>query len=175
MDVEWDYELVGDQRSYPVVHSEYVDLPDSIQFPSDEEIAKVFPNKGYILQTWGRRRDLKTGRIQREHDPHWIGIRNGTTLHTDPAYPRYSHHLKLRVDGDVIVRGLDKRELQLKRGLFYILDAQSPHQVVSKTEKDTWNIAVSIDSSYPLDPVQALRACKLYARSVPFLVGYVDD
>lgn len=153
-----------------MVHHEQVDLPGSLVLPTDEMLAKVFPRAGFSLQTWGRTQALEGG-VKLACDPHWIAVRGGTTLHLDPKYPRYSHHLKVRVDPDIICRGMDKTELKLVRGTFYILDAGSPHQVVCRGP-GKWNVAVSVDSDIVLNPREVIRACKLYALTTPFLVGY---
>lgn len=82
-------------------------------------------------------------------------------MHTDPAYPRYTHQLKLYVDNEIYTSGLNNEKTQLKRGLFYILDTHSPHQVTSKI-KNGYNVSISLDSDYILSPEQVL----------PILIGY---
>tara|TARA_R110000803_G_scaffold28011_8_gene65118 strand:- start:7755 stop:8264 length:510 start_codon:yes stop_codon:yes gene_type:complete len=163
MDLKWDYQLKPGQRSNPVVHVEQVDLPASIVIPGDADLLKVFKTGGYRLQTWGRPKDA-SGKDIRKMAAHWIAVRGGTPLHTDPAYPRYSHHLKIRVDPGTFVRGMNKVELELARGMFYILDAHSPHQVFHKLEPKAWNVAVSIDNDRPIIVEQAIAACLRYAE-----------
>jgi len=157
MNLKWNYELTGDQRSNPVVDTADVYLPDKVRYPTDAELLTVFTTKAYTLQTWGRTRGVL------EDDPHWIAVRGGTPLHYDPRYPRYSHHLKIRVDPGVSVRGLDLAELPLKRGTYYVLDARSPHQVVHEGEGEGWNVAASVDSKKVL----------LFEAVLPLLLAFV--
>ena len=94
-------------------------------------------------------------------------------MHTDPPYPRYSHHLKIRVDLGLFVRGLDKVELKLERGLIYALDTHSPHQVFNKSKgwakHDGWNVAVSFDSDRVWDKDEAVALCLQYIDNAPFI------
>lgn len=163
-DVSWNKPLLPDQRPNPVVYFTEVDLPKTVLIPTDEQLEKIFITKGYRLQTWGRTK-TKDGKDVKTNDPHWIGVRNGTPLHTDRAYPRYSHHLKVRVDDGIFVRGKNKVELELKRGVFYILDTHSPHQVLHKNKGAVWNVAVSIDSHTILDPAECISRSIIYAMS----------
>lgn len=90
-------------------------------------------------------------------------------MHFDPAFPRYSHHLKIRVDDGVVVRGLEKREQPLYRGLFYILDAGSPHQIVcTGANKMAYNVAISVDSSLPLQVDDAVAWLLEYGQKAEF-------
>ena len=163
MDVKWDYELKGGQRKNPVVYTEFVNLDEEkVFYPKENDIKKVFKTDGFKLQTWGRTPN------KLENDPHYIGVRKTTPLHIDPRYPRYSHHLKLRVDLGIGCRGLDKTELMFKRGTFYILDTHSPHQVFQKKDTAIWNVAVSIDSHTILDAKETINKCIEYARTAPF-------
>ena len=156
----WDVPLRKGQNENPVMYSALVDLPDSITAPNENELEKIFKTKGYKLQTWGRAKDAD-GKDIKENNPHWIGVRGGTPLHVDPAYPRFSHHLKLRVDQGISVRGLNKVELALQRGVFYILDTHSPHQILNK--HGGWNVAVSIDSNKMLEPENCVKRSVQYA------------
>ena len=167
MDLPWTYELKDDQLSNPVVYHENIDLDSKkIFYPNENSILKVFKTDGFKLQTWGRTPN------KLENDPHYNGVRKTTPLHIDPKYPRYSHHLKIRVDMGIGCRGLDKKELLFKRGTFYILDTHSPHQVFIapkyKVLNPTWNIAVSIDSYEKLEPKDAIEQCIEYALENPF-------
>ena len=148
-EVKWGSALKAGQRGNPVMYAAKVDLPYFVKVPTDSELEEIFKTKGFKLQTWGRSKG-KDGKYIRENDPHWIGVRGGTPLHIDPAYPRYSHHLKVRVDDGISVRGMDKAELPLFRGVFYILDTHSPHQILNNN--GGWNVAVSIESKEMLDP-----------------------
>ena len=173
MDVSWDYEIKDGQRSNPVVYSTYVDLPKSMVFPTESLLLKAFKSKSFKqgssrLKTWGRAKD-KSGAIIYEDDPHWIAVRNGTPLHMDPPYPRYSHHLKIRADEGMFVRGLDRVELKLITGVFYILDTHSPHQVFNKSKSDKWNVAVSIDSNRIWNHRDAIDTCVDFGINSSFL------
>lgn len=170
MDVPWNYELTGDQRANPVVYATRIDLGSRYRCPTDEELKSVFLTEQFNLQTWGRAKD-PSGRDILINDPHWIAVRGGTPLHIDPKYPRYSHHLKLRVDDEIYVRGLNKEEMQLERGTFYILDTHSPHQVFAKGKANAhgWDVAVSIDSPVILPWEKALQFCKMYALTADLI------
>ena len=151
MDVKWDYVLKDWQVSNPAVHAEFVELPQELNIPTVEQLTVKFPTSNYKLQTWAR--DVgDDGKTKLLNDPHWLAVRGSTPLHTDPRYPRYSHQLKIRVDDGVFIRGLDKQETQLVRGLFYILDTHSPHQVLCKEDKKAWNVTISIDHKIKLNP-----------------------
>jgi len=163
-DVKWDAPLKEGQRDNPVVYSAKIDMPSSVKIPTNDELEVIFKTKGYRLQTWGRSKDAK-GKEVKTNDPHWIGVRKGTPLHTDFAYPRYSHHLKVRVDDGIVVRGINKDELLLERGVFYILDTHSPHQVLHKNNDAIWNVAVSIDSHVLLDPMDCIKKSILFAAT----------
>ena len=155
----WDSVLTKEQNENPVMYSAIVDLPEFIKAPTDQELENIFKTKGFKLQTWGRAKG-KDGKDIKENNPHWIGVRGKTPLHTDPAYPRYSHHLKVRVDHGISVRGINKVELSLSRGIFYILDTHSPHQVLN--ENGGWNIAVSIDCQKMLNPQDCVKRSMQY-------------
>lgn len=176
MDVPWTYKLQDGQRGNPAVYATKIKLPDSVAHITDDQLLKAWGKKDFaktkrLLKTWGRSKG-DDGRVKRENDPHWIANLSGTPLHMDPKYPRYSHHLKIRIDGDIIVRGIDEQELQLARGVFYILDTHSPHQVLVKNkDQKSWNVAVSIDSYEILEPKKAIEKCLLYAMTTDFLAG----
>ncbi len=178
MDINWDYQLKDDQRKNPVVYHEFVKLEDDILFPNEQQLKDVFAldtfGRTKRLKTWGRQKD-KTGKTILKNDPHWIAVRNGTPLHYDVIYPRYSHHLKVRVDFGTFVRGLDKKELELKRGVFYVLDTHSPHQVFIKHNMDVWNIAVSIDSDTILPAQETIKRCLDYAKQNDFITGRAHE
>ena len=159
----WSYKIKHGQSTNPVIFCCKTKLDKSVPFPNEIELKKVFKADGYKLQTWGRAITEK-GKVKLENDPHWIAVRKGTPLHYDPAYPRYSHHLKVRVDDGIGVRGLDKRETVLERGVFYILDTHSPHQVFHKNKQAIWNVAVSIDSSVILEPDEVIPIALEYAK-----------
>lgn len=139
-----------------------VGLPDDLFRPTEDELRTVFPTRAQSLKTWGRTPGVKV------NDPHWIGVHRQTPLHTDPAYPRYTHHLMLYVD-DFSLRGMDKVECELWRGLYYLLDTHSPHQVYARKPEATWYVAVSIDSKEPLESHRTIERLIAYAQSAPFL------
>ena len=156
--------LQAGQRSNPVVYAETVAL-DGVGIPTDEDLLKMFRGPGYGLQTWARSVDA-AGKTIIVDDPHWIAVRRQTPLHTDPKYPRYSHHLKVRVDAGIAVRGLDRVETPLYRGLYYVLDTHSPHQV---TLTAGWNVAASIDHPTVLDAPTTIARLLTFARTRPFV------
>lgn len=164
MNVPWSIELKEGQRPDPVVFSTYVALPEGFIYPTDEMLSTIFTTGSTQIRTWGRTPKTKA------MDPHWIGLRGGTGLHTDPAYPRYSHHLKIRVDEGFSVQGLSKQPFPLTRGLFYILDAHSPHQVLCKgPDKLGFNIAISMDAKFPLEVRHAVDRLIEYGTQADFL------
>jgi hypothetical protein len=174
MDIKWDAPRRKGWVDNPAIYVNVVDIPEQIKIPTDDELRLVFGakdfNKNKRLKTWGRSKDLSGKKIL-TGDPHFIGVRNGTPLHFDPSYPRYSHHLKIRVDGEIYVRGLDKQETRLTRGVFYILDTHSPHQVLNKAKGDAWNVAISIDSHERMHPQTAINMCLKYGLKANFITG----
>ena len=168
-DLTWDHKLKGDQSDDPVVYAEMLELSGlDLPEPTDEDLLEIFKTSGYSLQTWARRKDDE-GRTILTNDPHWIATRGSTPLHYDPRYPRYSHHLKLRVDPGVFLRGLGQTKLPLVRGLFYVLDAHSPHQIFCAEEPSAWNVAASIDSHDVIPAVECLPSLINFVKSRTFL------
>lgn len=173
MDVKWDYKLSKEQRPNPVVYSTKVELPKKIIYPNEQHLKKVFKTDNFKpkvgrLKAWGRAKD-KDGKVNYKDNPHWIAVRNGTPLHLDPPYPRYSHHLKIRVDAGIFVRGIDKVELMLETGTFYILDTHSPHQVFNKNIYDGWNVAISMDSDDIWDYTKAINKLTEFGLNNEFI------
>ena len=158
MDWKWEKELRPGMTTHPILHSEVVKLPETLFTPDDDSLAQIFPGNAQSLKTWGRTKGVK------RMDAHWIGVRKQTPLHFDPAYPRYTHQLLLRVDGFTL-RGVDKQELELERGTYLLLDAHSPHQLYSIAEEALWYVAVSIDAD---DPQEA-------ETMIPWLLDYADQ
>lgn len=155
----------------PIVDFKFLELPNSLFYPSNKQIEIVMKNRN--IKTWGRTK----GKVAL--DPHWICLgfnkRKEAPLHTDPAYPRYSHHFKIRCDEGIVCGGLpedypqfpkgEKRKiLKMKRGLWYILDTHSPHQVYTTRDDAIWNLAISIDSHTPLKMQTCLDMCFNYLR-----------
>lgn len=179
MDVPWTYELKEGQRSNPVVHHQMITLPDSIRKPSEADMCKVWGidkfGKGQYLTTWGRSKNANGSDVL-VNDPHFIAVRNGTPLHYDPKYPRYSYQLKIRVDEGTFVHGLDRQALELKRGLFYVLDTHSPHQVFLEYPVPfSWNISASLDSYDLLNFDETLDRLLDYAMHADIVTGLVDE
>jgi len=174
MDVKWDAPLKEDQRTNPAVFWTKVEMPPAIITPNEQQLRKAFGvtefSKAKRLKTWGRSTDAD-GKTILIDDPHWIAVRNGTPLHIDPKYPRYSHQLKIRVDFGTFVRGVDKEELELTRGIFYILDTHSPHQVFLKHKMDAWNVSISIDSHQMWEPQKAIDTCIEWGKRADFITG----
>ena len=166
--LKWDHQLTGDQRANPVVETTFVELGGDVIYPTEQHLARVFQTDGFKLQTWGRRKD-SDGKTVLTNDPHWIAVKRGTPLHYDPKYPRYSHHLKIRVDDGIFVRGLDQVELELKRGTYYVLDAHSPHQVFHKNKFGQWNVAASIDSHEVIPQDEAVQTLLNFVRTASFV------
>jgi len=148
MDFKKGQKLKDWQCANPVVYKNIIEFKNLIIF-NIEELNTFFDGKGNQIKTWGRKEGVKI------KDPHFIGTKGSTTMHTDPAYPRYTHQLKLYVDDDIHTIGLNGEKTELKRGLFYILDTHSPHQVISKN-KNGLNISISLDSDEILSPDEVI-------------------
>lgn len=162
MNVPWSYELKGDESDNPIIYSEFVELPDDFIYPTDEMIKQILTKDNHQLQTWGRTKGVKVD------DPHWIAVRGSTPIHKDPAYPRYTHQLKIRVDDGIYSRGLSKEGLLLKRGIYYILDTHSPHQIISEN-KNGYNVSISIDHDEPIqDTEEVIARLMEYGRTHNF-------
>ena len=165
-EIKWDEPFRPQWSPCPVV--DYLDVGwriAGLPEPQEGDLQKIFTGKGFKLQTWGRPKDSAGKTIVLEA-PHWIAVRGQTPLHYDPRYPRYSHHLKLRVDPGIKVRGWNKQEFELRRGIYYVLDTHSPHQVMAP--QGAWNVAVSMDAHKPMDRAQALDMLIGYARTAKF-------
>lgn len=126
--------------------------------PSDEDMAVIFPKGTQSLTTWGRTAGTK------QLDPHWIAVQSGTPLHTDPGYPRWSHHLILRVTEPATLHGMSAdKGVDLCRGQYYRLDGHSPHRLRHLGPKPRWYVACSIDSDEPQDADEMIRQLITYA------------
>ncbi len=104
------------------------------------------------LTTWGREPDFPDG-------PHWIGVRNGTTLHTDPKYPRYTHHLVVICQGWALA-GVSRCNPEiLYKGQFFICDTHSPHILLGSPlgRSGPYYLAASIDSDSQLDANKCIK------------------
>lgn len=141
--VKWDMVLAPDQRAFPIVRSKVLDLPETVgRFP--EMLDRMFPSANHSLKTWGR-----TPGADLALDPHWIGVRKGGPLHTDKGYPRFTHQIVVNVDPGFVVRGLNKQELPVARGAYFVLDTHSPHQLWTAQTGPAapqWYLALSVDT-----------------------------
>ena len=151
----------------PVVYQESVNLSGSF-FPTILDMQHHFVT--------GKKKNIKTwGEARKEGVPHWIALsfqyRKVQPMHIDSNYPRYTHHLKVRCDDGIIVRGASQEPTSMYTGLFYILDTHSPHQVMSTNKYAIWNVAVSIDSDKVLDASYAIDLARSYATRESFYAG----
>ena len=163
-DQKFDVPLKDFQISNPVVAITELELSDMYINPSNEMLENLFPVKSkQSLRTWGR-----TKGEHADLDPHWMRIKRGTPLHTDPLYQRYSHHFVLKADSYGL-RGHDKVETKIKRGTVYVLDVHSPHQVTYHDENNYWYISVSLDHETILPFEQVVPILVNYALTAPFI------
>lgn len=167
MNVKWDIELKPHQLRNPVMYWQMVDLPEDMLIPCEDDLRKIFTTNQQSLKTWGR----TSGQINGT-EPHWIGVHKQTPLHMDPAYPRYTHHLLLKVDG-FSLRGVDKVELPLQRGIYVQIDTHSPHQLYAKEDKALWYLAVSMDSKTPVSKGYAIPNLIRYAQKYPLITDKI--
>jgi len=157
-------ELTEDQRDQPVLWRRYC---ESIQISKSTIctlVASAFPDgkKSKSLKTWGRDREYPNG-------PHWIGVRNGTTLHIDPRYPRYTHQLVVHNVG-WYVSGI-KQEIDSDpfiEGTLFCLDTHSPHILLRDTRlgEGLFYLALSMDSSDPIPDSTVVRELSRFAANV---------
>ncbi|NBQ17948.1 hypothetical protein EBU24_06550 [bacterium] len=163
MNVKWDITLRADQLPNPIIEHSIELLPSNLINPSVEDLKKVFNTGKQSLKTWGRTSGVINGT-----EPHWIGVFKQTPLHTDPAYPRYTHHLILKADAFVL-RGHNKIELPIFRGTYILLDTHSPHQLFALNKDACWYFAVSMDSKIKLPKSETLPKLINYALNAPLL------
>jgi hypothetical protein len=154
--------LGPDQLPNPILERVQVGFPHGFPFPAADDLHKVFPGNAHSLKTWGRT-DGHWGVA-----PHWIGLSHGTDLHTDKAYPRYTHHLLVIVD-PFVLRGLDNEECPLQRGTYVVVDTHSPHQLWAKERGARWYLAVSMDADHPLPRSETLPRLLEYGATMPLL------
>jgi len=155
MNVKWDVKLKDWQNSNPVLYYETNAYPNKFDF-NEADFNSVLDGKGHQLKTWGGAES--TG------DPHWIGVRKATPLHTDPRYPRYSWQLVLKVD-NFGLRGVDKDELHLEDNMLVLLDTHSPHQLFSRSKDAMYYLACSMDSKTLIGK----------RRAKEMLINFVDN
>ena len=160
MNWSWSKPLADHMKSNPVLYSETLELSEDTVMPDLDTLGEIFPGTAHSLKTWGRTEGVL------HLDPHWIGVRNQTPLHVDPRYPRYTHHLLLRVD-DFVLRGMDEIESEpLVRGTYIVVDTHSPHQLKANSRDALWYVGVSIDADDPLPAAEVVPSLLAYATSV---------
>lgn len=147
-----DYTLQPGDRANPFV---WVNDPLPLQVPEydDTVMAAIYGDRGRSqkLRSWGHD----------NQNVHWLTTRGGTTMHTDAAYARYTHHLVFRNDG-FRIRGLHDENPdmpQIVPGHLYCLDTHSPHQVVVDARfgtKPVYKLQLAVDTHEPLQPREAL-------------------
>jgi hypothetical protein len=172
MDHPWHKPLKETQTDNPIIFHADVGA-DRLPEITVEQLEQVFPSRKHSLKTWGRAgestiQDFRKKNRVLEHDPHWIGVRKQTPLHTDPSYPRFSHHLIVKVD-DFYLQGMNRVEVPIHRGMFYILDGHSPHQLTAYSKASEWYLAISVDAKEPLPPDLVIESIRQYAETAPFL------
>lgn len=115
--------LKPDQHENPIL--EYA----TVRYPLPE----VAPDFFERLFGPGKSRKIKTfGHTEGPLSPHYLALRGGTTLHTDPAFARYSVQLQI-VNQGYYTHGLEENVDQypiFAPGLCVVLDTHSPHKVV---------------------------------------------
>ena len=162
-DVKWnhtDLKLKNFRRN-PIVMCKAItpEIMQSLEVISDADAEIRFDPLKHSLKTWNRKEGLKV------NDPHFIGVRKQTPLHTDKAYPRYSHQILLRCD-NFLVRGLDLVETPLCRGTYFVLDGHSPHQLHSTVPKNNgMYVAISIDNHYVMHPDIVINHLIYFAKN----------
>ena len=156
-------QLQGDQRCDPIVWRVCyygIALPSSI---ISRELTSAFaPGRAKTLKTWGRNPEDRNG-------PHWIGVRNGTPLHTDPRYPRYTHQLVVHNSGWYVGGILrDVAGDPFGSGTLFCLDTHSPHILLpdSRVGVGAYYLAISIDAPTPLLAAEVIRGISQFARDV---------
>ena len=159
MNVKWDIKLKEWQNSNPVLYCKKNVLNFDFAF-SEEDFNTVLDKKGHQLKTWGE--------AESTSEPHWIGVKKQTPLHTDPRYPRYTWHLILKVD-NFSIRGIDKVELQLENNMLILLDTHSPHQLLSTSKEALYYFAASIDSKEIMPKTKAREKLIEYVKNNPIL------
>lgn len=119
-----DYELPDDETPFPIL---WITGPIEFELPDTSVpiLEEVFGGgNSRKLKSWGHGGDVP--------GLHWLATRNGTALHRDTTFTRFTHHLILRNDG-FRIRGLvddDGALPMLVPGMMYCIDTHSPHQVV---------------------------------------------
>ncbi|MSP53962.1 MAG: hypothetical protein EXR81_06980 [Gammaproteobacteria bacterium] len=154
MDVSWNYVLKEGDRTNPVIYCEYDIAVEGFKF-NEDQFNEVMDKKGHQLKTWGK--------AESTSEPHWIGVRKQTPLHTDRGYPRYTWHLIVKSD-NFSLRGLDKEEVLIRDNTLVQLDTHSPHQLLSKDKFATYYLACSVDSKILLPKEEVLPKILNYIK-----------
>lgn len=144
MDIKRGYQLKHWQSDDPIVWSVRTELTMP-ERAFEGMLLDVFgQGRAKRLQTWQRCATYPDG-------PHWIGVRSGTPLHTDPRYPRYTHQLVVRNDGWVL-NGMGTKRHLVGTGTLLCLDTHSPHQLTkSQDNRGLFYLAASMDAGVELD------------------------
>ena len=168
MNLQWGDSLKDGELSNPVIWDREVEADPPLPYPSIGDLRRIWPKgtKGWSLKTWNRTPGVRT------LDPHWIGVYNGTTLHNDIGYPRYTHQLILRAD-NYCIRGRDHVRTKLARGHCISVDTHSPHQLWALDASALWYVAASIDAKTRLRLEEVLPDLIAFARTNPFLTREV--
>lgn len=158
MDIKPGFILKDWQKDDPLIWSRQIRL--EIKSDYSEMLLSVFGSgKSRRLITWERNESDFNG-------PHWIGVRNGTPLHTDPRYQRYTHQLVVRNDG-FDLGGFGDARHSIATGTLFCMDTHSPHAIV-KNDRNTglYYLAASMDSKEVLSAgiVQYELERFIYAR-----------
>ena len=155
MNVKWDIKLKDWQKENPILYTEKNVLDFKYNF-IESDFDEVLFGKGQQLKTWGG--------VESTSEPHWIGVKKGTPLHTDPRYPRYSWQLVLKVD-NFGLRGINKEEVKLENGMLFLLDTHSPHQLFSYDKSAMIYFACSMDSKVLTSKTIAKEKLLNYAKN----------
>jgi len=151
MDVPSDYVLQTWQQADPILWRNTVPVPDGGLISAKACIRLCFeifgPGKGKRLQTWARDPNDPNG-------PHWIGVRHGIGMHTDPRFPRFTHQLIVFNDGWGVTGFNRQLGEPLAVGTLYCVDTHSPHQVIPdpRLGRGLYYLAASMDAKTMLNP-----------------------
>lgn len=179
MNLPKNYVLKPGQLADPILWRGTLAPPEGGFVPKATAIKMLFAifgaGKGSRLQTWARDPNDPDG-------PHWIGVRQGTGLHTDPRYPRYTHQLVVYNDGWA-VGGFKKIVTPdpWTVGTVFCLDTHSPHILLAdprlRVHGNAWYyLAASMDSKVPLSQEQSVpRLLDFVARSVKQFTSEVSQ
>jgi hypothetical protein len=131
------YQLKENESEYPFYNIEHIVC--ETPYVSVLDLKYIFKDKKHKLKTWGN--NIGTS------SPHYIGVQKQTPLHTDKGYNKFTHHLILYCDSTFVLRGLNKKEIKPQKGLYFVLDGHSPHQLLAKQKNEGYYLSVSMDSN----------------------------